>query len=316
VESSRTGGAMDAVTPYPLRALNIGEIFDRAITIYIRNIVPLTLIVMTFVVPLTIVQALVLPTQGIRETLRQIQDPRSVQPMTGTELGLLFLTGLAAVLLLPIVNSAVAVGVANIYSGKAPSYGRCFSTVLRHVWPLIGATLLYIGMLVGLYFVVVLAAAVLFGIGLALSQALLPLAILLYVLVAVVVLAFIGAAMVLAMGLAFATYATVIESRGAISAVSLSFRRIFSRTEIGKALLMALAYVALNIGIAMLSGTVAFLAELLLHNRVVDVSINAVVSAVSSAALTVLLAVYYYDVRTRSEGLDLDVELAELTSAP
>ena len=33
-----------------------------------------------------------------------------------------------------------------------------------------------------------------------------------------------------------------------------------------------------------------------------------------TAFLTVLMAVYYYDVRTRTEGLDLEVELERLTA--
>ena len=39
-----------------LRPLGFGEIFDRAITLYIRNFVPFAAIVMVLVVPLAILQ--------------------------------------------------------------------------------------------------------------------------------------------------------------------------------------------------------------------------------------------------------------------
>jgi hypothetical protein len=70
----------------------------------------------------------------------------------------------------------------------------------------------------------------------------------------------------------------------------------------------------LNIGIVTLSGTVELIADFLLHSRWIDLAASVLVAAASGAALTVILAVYYYDVRTRTEGLDLEVELAQLTA--
>ena len=39
-----------------------------------------------------------------------------------------------------------------------------------------------------------------------------------------------------------------------------------------------------------------------------------VINAMVTAFITILLAVYYYDVRTRTEGLDLEVALERLTA--
>jgi len=308
---------MEAVETYTLRALSIGEIFDRAITIYVRHFVPLTLIVLTLVVPLSAAQAYLFRDQarGISAVLDQLQHPSTAKPMSTAELGLIFVVAFVSLLLAPIVNDAVAVGVASVYNNKTPEYKRCFATVLPRLAPLLGTTLLEALMLLSLYMASVIVIVLVMVMGIALVNVALPIAVIVFIFTGILALAVIALFVGLFIGFAFATYATVLENASPASAIGGSFRRLFNRVEYRKVLLMGLATFALNMGVLMLSGTVTLLIESVISNQVVELAVNAVISSVSTAFITVLLAVYYYDVRTRSEGLDLEVDLARLTAA-
>lgn len=308
---------MEASETYALRALSIGEIFDRAITIYVRHFVPLTLIVLTLIVPLTAAQGYLFRDQarGISAILNQMQHPSSVQPMSPGEIALLFIVAFVSLMLAPIVNDAVAVGVANVYNNKAPQYARCFATVLPRIVPLLGTTVLEGLMLFSLYMASVVVIVLVMVVGIAFVKVALPLAVVVFLFTAVLALAVVAVFVGLFIGFAFATYATVLERVGPVTAIGGSFRRLFNRAEFRKVLLMGLATFALNIGVLMLSGTVTLLIESVISNQAIELAINAVISSMSTAFITVLLAVYYYDVRTRSEGLDLEVDLARLTAA-
>jgi hypothetical protein len=307
---------MEATETYPLRALSVGEIFDRAITIYVRHLVPLTLIVMTLIVPWTVAQGYIFRDQahGVAAAIQQIEHPDPKKSMPTGELPLVFLFSFAALLLAPIVNDAVAVGVANVYSSKVPSYAACFARVLPRLWPLIGTTLLEGAILLGLYVASVFTLTIVILIGVMFVNAFLPFAVVIFIISALLVLAVFAFFVGLFIAFGFATYATVLEDLGPASAVGSSFRRLFARSEFKKLLLMGLSFFALNFGVLMLSATIDAIVELVVSNQIVELSISAVISSMSTAFITVLLAVYYYDVRTRSEGLDLEVDLARLTS--
>lgn len=309
---------MEATETYPLRALSVGEIFDRAITIYVRHLVPMTLIIMTLIVPLNAAQGYILRDQahGIAAAIQQLEHPDPSKTFPTGEFPLLILFSFMALLLAPIVNDAVAVGVANVYSSKVPSYAACFARVLPRVLPLIGTTLLMGAILFAIYVASVIALVMIILFGTMLVRALLPLAVLFFIVAALLALAVVAFFIGLFVAFGFATYATVLEDLGPIAAVGSSFRRLFARTEFHKLLLMGLSFFALNIGVVMLSGTVEAIVELITSNQIAELAASAVISSMSTAFLTVLLAVYYYDVRTRSEGLDLEVDLARLTATP
>ena len=61
-----------------LRALTIGEIFDRAVTLYVRNFVVFTLIVLTLLVPIGVLQYFYSDkaANSFAQLMRQIQHPR------------------------------------------------------------------------------------------------------------------------------------------------------------------------------------------------------------------------------------------------
>lgn len=307
---------MDATETYPLRALSIGEIFDRAITIYVRHLVPLTLIVLTFVVPLNAAQQYVIGDQGTKllAAIQQLEHPTAQAPLT-FNYGLLFLIAAVALLLAPIVNNAVAVGVAGVYTSKAPSYGACFARVFPRIVPLMATTLLEGVIAVGLFIAWIFALTIIVLMGEGFVGAFLPLAIALFVIAGLAYLAFIVFLVMMVIGFSFASYSTVLEDLGPVAAVGSAVRRLFVRGEFRKLLLMSLAFLALQIGVIVLSATVGAIVGMIAHYDLVIVAAGTIIGAMASTFLTVLLAVYYYDVRTRSEGLDLETDLARLTAA-
>jgi len=309
---------MEADVTYPLRALTIGEIFDRAITMYVRHLVPLTLIVMTLIVPIQLAQGFLIgdKSTGLLAAIQQIEHPTAKAAAPNYNYGWVFLVIAFSALLIPIVNDAVAVGVASIYNSKRPSYRGSFAAVLPRVFPLIGTTLLEALILLGVYLGFAIALSIIVVMGVAAVQGALPLAIVIFVIAGILTLAVIALFTGLFIGFSFATYATVLENLNPGAAVGSAFRRLFNRNEYKKVLLMGLSAFAVNLGVVLLSAAVTVLLELFIHSQVIVLAVGAVVQSVSTAFLTVLLAVYYYDVRTRSEGLDLEVDLARLTATP
>jgi hypothetical protein len=118
---------MDELQGRPaLRALAIGEIFDRAVTMYVRHFAVFTLIVLTLLVPIGILDYFVTDrsTSQLSQLLAQIAHPtvHSGSIYSPSQISTLLGVALLALLLAPFTNNAVAVGVAAIYAGRTPTY--------------------------------------------------------------------------------------------------------------------------------------------------------------------------------------------------
>jgi hypothetical protein len=305
---------MDELQARPvLRALSIGEIFDRAVTMYVRNFVVFTLTVLTLLVPLGVLEYFLTAssTSSLAQLMQQIAHPTSpMSSYSSTQIGAFSLLILVAAIFSPFTNNAVAVGVAAIYAGRTPTYRDGYARVLRRWGPLVGAMLLCVLIFIGAYLAIVLGVTILVLTGTALLAAApalgIPLA-----LVGIVLLLFF---LLLVLCCAFTLYATTIEEVSPADAFGESFRRIFNRRELGKATLISLAYLAIEFGAAFLGGAVGLLVLSAVHSTIAQLAVNTVINAAVTAFITILVAVYYYDVRTRSEGLDLEVELERLTA--
>ena len=298
---------------FPLRPLGIGEIFDRAVTVYVRHFVTFTLIVMTLVVPLGVVRYYLFSSLGYNTIFAGTTKSVPPQDIGGVLAGAGLIL-LLALILAPIVNNAVAVGVASLYTGQAPSYAASFRAVLGRWGQLFGAAILLALVFLGLYFGAVIMFMIVIGIGAALVSAFLPLAIVLYVVAAILGLALVLFFVMVALAGAFALYSTSIEQLGSATAVSTAFARIFSRTEFKKSLLMALAFLGIELGVYLVTAGIALALGFWLKSYPLMVSIETILNALFAAFIAILLAVYYYDVRTRAEGLDIEVDLSRLVA--
>lgn len=304
-----------------LRPLGFGEIFDRAVTLYVRNFPAFFAIVLVLIVPLGIVQYFVDSSQStqIDALLRVLQHPDAKPQVpqlfaSPGDLITLLLVAAAFYLMWPFALDAVAVGVARLYGNRPVDFAGCYRAVLSR-WPAILGTLtIQAAVFIGWYiaflavvFVSILVAAVF-------ARAWLPLGIVGFALAAAICLAALAMLAPVFIALTFAMNAVVIERCGPVAAVASGFGRVFTRQEFWRSLLFALAAFAVLTGGSMVIAVVAWVA-LLAHAIAVEVVIGSLLRAAFAPFSIVLIAVYYFDVRIRREGFDLEAELEQLTPA-
>lgn len=307
-----------------LRPLGFGEIFDRAVTLYVRNFVPFVAIALVMVLPLAIMGYFIaLSSQPQYDwMIRVFQHPSraGTQPIPTVldspgALTLLVATMLLSYALWPFVMNAVAVGVARLYRGRPVEFRACYEVVLRR-WPqILGLTGIGILAVFGWYIAVATVALVIVLVGVALGAAV-PAFAFVFGFLAVLFVLFLMLPLLapLVVALAFAMYAAVIEERSVIPSLLLGFSRVFNRTEFWRAMLFSLAVAAI-----VFAGSTMFsilgLAAAFVHLPGLQSVIQAFPNAVISPFAIVLLAVYYFDVRIRREAYDLETSLERLAAA-
>ncbi|MGA9943987.1 MAG: hypothetical protein WBP75_03030, partial [Candidatus Cybelea sp.] len=244
-----------------LRPLGFGEIFDRAVTLYIRNFLPFAAIVAVLIVPLAILQyVLDLSSQPEFDAmLRILIHPKlaSTTPIPSIFNSPLTIAVFAVLLFAtyavwPFALNAVAVGVARLYRNRPVEFRACYEIVLRRwlqVVAMIGIDLLILLCWYVIVFIVVMIFAGIlsyfaFGVG----------AVFVGVLIGLIgFLVLLPSLAPILVSLTFAMYSTVIERRPVIESVGLGFERIFNRAEFWRALLFSLAAFAV-----MLAGSTIF----------------------------------------------------------
>ncbi len=307
-----------------LRPLGFGEIFDRAITLYIRNVIPFAAIVAVLIIPTAVLGYLVDRAQQpeFDAFWRILQHPSSAatEPIPTIFNSPAILIAVVAMLVFtyatwPFALNAVAVGVARLYRNMPIVFRACYAVALRRWSQTIG--IIFVDFLV---FVAWYVAAVLLIVAVVLIAAALgavaPQAGFAFGFVAglIGVLLLLPTLAPLFVALTFSMYAVVIENRGVMESVSLGFQRVFNRGEFWRSILFAIAA-----GATMVAGSSLFSLFGLFFAFFHLPSIEALIQAIGNLALTpfgvVLMAVYYFDVRIRREAFDLEATLDSLTAA-
>ena len=299
----------------PLRPLSFGELFDRAVTLYVRNFVPFSIILLLVVIPVTIAEYFGDRSSGqnLTEVLAQISRARAGTPTPPPQVGILWAL-LLTVLLSPLANVAVAIGVARAYFGQRFTPMQCYRGAVAR-WPAIfgltaiAGVIFFAAIFAGTLGVTLLAVAAFF-----LLRSAVVAGVAVAALAVASALAWFASLVLMLIALGFAYYAIGVEGVGVFDALGGGFARVFNRREIGKALLLAFAMAAIEIGALVIFTIVLALASGFVHSRVIVLAANAAVSVFSSAFTAVLLAIYYFDVRIRREGLDLQASLDALVS--
>ena len=306
-----------------LRPLGFGEIFDRAITLYVRNFWPFMAIVLVLIVPLAVIQYVLDSSQAVQldQMIRVLTHPGAPQPtLTSMFSSPGEIAAIAAVLLIycalwPFVFVAVAVGVARIYSGRtvrvrcvlsqrrAPlecdlahptRRGRRLHRVVRGVFRRARCGRSRDG---------IVGAGVRRPWGHRLHRS-------------------------TSGGIGFpgGTRSGVHRARVCHErrrhrkcppdgGSGVGVRTIFTGKEFPRALLFSLAAFAVIFGGSMVISAVALLA-LFAHAIAVEVVVDALLRAAITPFSIVLIAVYYFDVRIRREGYDLQAEIERIASPP
>ncbi len=307
-----------------LRPLGFGEIFDRAVTLYIRNFVPFTAIVMVLVVPFAILQYVLAVTEQpeYEAMLRVLVNPESARGEhiptildSPSAIAMSLLVILLAYLIAPFVMNAVAVGVARLYRDRPVEFRACFDVVLRR-WPLILALMaIEFAVLLGWYLAVVIVALAFVFVTMALvaMAPALGFAVAMIAFFAIFVLAVMLLAPLL-VALAFAMYAVVIEERDVIAGLQLGFARVLNRSEFWRSLLFAVAVGAITFGASTMFSIVGIFAAMV-HMAVLQAVVQTLPTAVINPFVVIVFAIYYFDVRIRREGYDLEASLERLNAA-
>lgn len=301
-----------------LRPLGFGEIFDRAVTLYIRNFVPFVAIVMVLVLPLAVLQYVIdVGSQPQFDAMiRVFQNPAAARvgglptifdsPSTLAALGIVLLLTYTV---WPFVLNAVAVGVARLYRNRPVGFRACYEVVLRRWLQVVGVILMELLILICWYAVFFIVVMIFAGVASYFAGGAI-------VLVAVVAVLFFCAFLLtlapLFLALTFAMYATVLEERPVIESVGLGFYRIFNSGEFWRAVLFAIAAAAIILGASTMFSMLG-LAAALLHLPLLQAVIQSLPTAIINPLAVVIMAVYYFDVRIRHEAFDLEAGLERLS---
>jgi hypothetical protein len=306
----------DSPQTAPLRPLSIGEIFDRAITLYVRNIVTLSIVVAMVTVPMTLAQYFADRSQAGAWTqiLHQIQHPQAAPPAFEQYTVSFWALIAAGIFLTPFSLAAVAVVVGGLYAGETPDWRKAWAAALAHGVNIVLTTIVEIVMLCTALLVGAIPLFIIAFTAIVLAQTLAPLAAIIVVLLAIIALAYFVFILLCYLSVGLALNAIVIEDCAVGSAIRSGFARIFQRREIGRSTLVCLALLAAETGLMLVVGFVQVGLATLGH-PLLQAAAQGIISLPASGFVAVLVAVYYFDVRIRNEGLDVANAIDRLETA-
>jgi hypothetical protein len=300
-----------------LRPLSIGEMLDRAVTLSVRSFVPLALIWAVYLVPLSIVGYFGLA--GAMKTFAAIitaashgatLEPNSMQTLAAVN-QFNALTALyygVFIFVQPLCTAALLRATSDAYLGPgAPSLGVSYRDGLRQWLPLIGIVLIWIAVGALAYVALVLAAVILaLGIGglIALTKGF-------GIVVALVVGTIVFVAVIVAFAVCFLSFQVacttqVVEDVGFVRAFSSGLRRVFGQT-LARSAACALALAAVYAGAAFVGIVAQSVFVGFLHSVALGIGFSALLQIVMSVFIAAATIVYYYDIRVRTEALDLQL---------
>lgn len=306
----------DVKDPTALRPLGFGEIFDRAITLYLKNFLPFVGIALIALIPFALIQYGMDSQQSsaFSQIFTEISHPHGATPLPAigsSFFAMIFLGGFLAFLIQPLVYGAIAFGIERLYTGEPVGFRACMGASWAR-WPrILGLIGLSFVAAMGAYIalIVIVAGVVLVAV---FTHGAVNNGAALIALGAIALVGMLVAIIWLFVAWAFALYGIVIENLGVFEAIGSGFRRVFNRKELWRAL-----------GLTICSTIIAFFAQLLLAlvgllaGHFGAMWLQSAIQAVSSLLVVpfsvIVLAIYYFDVRVRREGLDFERRRLGLT---
>ena len=293
-----------------LRPLDLAGMLSRAATIYAANAWGFIAMVVTAIVPLTILQYFVTLREQpeLDATIAWLKLPQNVQaahmpPMFASPDVLVL--GLASLvisyLVMAVATAAAGAGVAAYNHNERVSYKACMLTALRHWRPIAGVVVLVLVLAIA----VSVAVLGVIGIPLAAIAALAPAATILVfafgLLFGITALCFV-VTMLLVVGAA-ATYAATLERCSPSEALTRTLRRTCGRSEVWRALICASIVSAIVLSVTGIADVVNF--AMFQHRPALYLALDALARAAVLPFGYIVFAVYYFDLRVRQEGYDL-----------
>lgn len=312
-----------------LRPLSLGELLDQTFAYYREHL-------WTFVgimIPaeaLVVAAGLALQALGVHAVLNQETGPPSpaqVFAALGNFFAAISISLLIGLFAHAIALGATSVAVSKFHLGSRITIAEAYRALKDSVGHIIGLYGLYVLILLGTYFAVILGAVVVAGVvagAVGLMGVKGPLAaIIMGIIMIVAVIGLVVLAVILCMRYTLAVPALVLEKLGPSKALSRS--SVLARGRAGQIFLACVLMYLITLVIGTVIESPFWVGGLLMgykfgHNPVWLQAPATIASGVGGALgypfLTIALTLFYYDSRVRREGFDLQFMLASMGPAP
>ena len=317
-------------SPTSLRPLGLGELLDRAVSLCVKFFVPLALIQLAYAVPTGIMRyfatgnytALI---QGVIDEMKAgtLGKPGSSDALAssmsqnGSQIGWSFGLLLLWFFISPLIGGALVAATTSAYLGRVPTVAQAYRVGVARWLNMIGVNLLYLLSGGALYIVAVLGIVVVVLALAAVTATARTLGIAVDVVIGtVMVLGGVAFFILVWMAVQMSYFACVVEGANFAAAYVSGLSRIARGIGIRRALLVGIAYFAAMIGIEIVSfaGQVALAG--LLHSAIAGDSFITILAIATDAFSTAFMTIFYYDLRVREEGLDLQIAAEAMLARP
>jgi hypothetical protein len=327
LESGTSPATSAAGAAASLRPLSIGELFDRAFNLYFRHVLTFAAILLVMVIPFALIQYFmykdtlgasmdviqaVAQHPGNPPDLSKLQAAQD-NPLVYVLLPFYYLFAFFAV---PLANAAVVSGVSRAYLGLPVRFADCY----RHAFSRWGWVLLLVllwGAIIFLLVFAVVFAIVLIAVALGTLAALIktPGEVIAAIVGIGMFLAFLALIVMLYMAFASSFIATVLEKVDPLRGFVLGVTRIFGGRQFWRSFLVACALLVIGLAFALVAAAAGGLASYATKAPLLYLLIANVAQIFFTAFAFTVVALYYYDIRIRREGFDLQLLAEQLPAA-
>jgi len=295
---------------------------DRAVTLCVKYFVPFALIQLAFSIPFGVVRYYA--TQNFATMMQTFTsamqsqgagkpvDPYAMSVMLSrggvADAGWTFAFVLGSFLFLPLVVGALIDATSAAYLGTIPTFAESYRVGLSRWLNIIGINVLYAVSGGGLYVIAFIATLlVVFAVAAIVAAAHwvgVALGVALGIVGLVVTLALI---ILVTMALQISYFACVVERANFAVAFIAGLRRIARGAGLKRALLVGFAYYLVLVAIGVVSFAGQLLFSGLLRSPIAGTAFVTLVSVATAAFTTAFMTIFYFDLRVREEGLDLQL---------
>jgi hypothetical protein len=292
-----------------LRPLDLGGIFDRSATLYTRNFAPFFAVAMAAIFPVSVIAYFIMARaqpqlDAIVRALAQPDFNPHIPAVLGARdaIAMTAASALFGYLMLALAVTAVAAGVARLYRAEPVEFRACYEVALPRWASIVLLLALSLGILIASYVGAFAIAAIPVSITALIAPNKVLLIMPLVVTGILLVTSFVLTMLVVLSGCGFCGIA--IEECSAAQSLRLAFQRICNRQEIARALICSTAASAIAVAATVFVDLFAFLG--LERWPVAYVAVDAMVRALVLPFVAIVLTVYYFDLRIRHEGFDIE----------
>ncbi|HEY0383613.1 MAG TPA: hypothetical protein VGC72_15590 [Candidatus Elarobacter sp.] len=301
-----------------LRPLGAGELLDRAVTLFVRDFVPIVTVLAVVIVPIIVFQAIIAPKSGqvfadFGRVLTSAGDRTASAAATEAlsrhsgSTGLSLLLVMIGIVARLVMWSAVVAVVATAYAGARISFGQAYRIGVQRWLPQIVVTLAFgaIAMVTAIPLLIAyVLVAVVIGLLAAVNQ--FVAAIIFGIIFGLLVLCTIAVVVSwVFMTYQLASVAVVTETANPVEAIGTALRRAFARGMRRRTIIGGLVvFIVSQVGSLPLLVVAATLTALT-HVDVLYFAIVGVGTVLLEGIVAAFVVVYAVDIRVRREGFDI-----------